>query len=335
MVKLISRGSVFIIVGMLILHGLAYVARTVAPDGTSYFLRIDQQQFEDVLDHRDEVEALVVGSSHGDDIDVSTLPQQAYQLSRAWGDFFEADYYLKYLVPRLSALHTVYLPVSYFSFYWDNAAAEKLSVRRAQMYSVVPNWWFIEGDMAQFVRGRGAQIFPVQSILREDNWQGVFYALTNGDDELEPPVGFEDICDYPPPDELAEIAESRALEAINIGQEIRANYSDIRTDAYRAAAEITRYLQARDIRVVFFTPPYYAEFTAEYLRNDPDALELLQTNMLRLQEEFGVEYYDFSADQAYIEDHQLFMDSDHLNSCGRRLFTKQLDERMKRAVAGR
>ncbi len=103
-----------------------------------------------------------------------------YQLSRAWGDLFEIKYYLKYFVPRLLNLETVYIPISYFTFSWDNASVKQLNIRRTQMYTVIPAWHMDPSDLKNFIIGRGIRVFPIQSILRKDNWQGVFNALIHG-----------------------------------------------------------------------------------------------------------------------------------------------------------
>lgn len=319
------RGVLFLLGGFLILHGLSYIAKTYASDGRAYFLAIDKDHVTDLLDHAQEAEAVVVGSSHGDDIDFSVIDLDGYQLSRAWGDFFEAKYYLEYLIPKLPNIKTVFLVVSFFSFDWDNAATEKLGIRREHLYNVIPSLWFIPGDIQNFIRGRGNQMFPFSAIVRADNWEGVVYGMISfirGDDTKE--ISLEE-CEYLDRSKLADHAVSRSKEQIEFSNEIKNKHSAIHVDTYRTVVELVQFLQKHGIRVVFVTPPYYEEYTSAYIQGDPKAITRMQENMSRIQHDYGVEYYDFSADEEFISDHTLFKDADHLNVCGARLFSQKLN----------
>ena len=42
----------------------------------------------------------------------------------------------------------------------------------------------------------------------------------------------------------------------------------------------------------------------------------------KIQEDTGVEYYDYSCDERFADNYSMFMNSDHLNKYGAREFTK-------------
>lgn len=327
---LLSKGILFLLGGLVILHLLAFVARTIAPDGTSAFLRIDSENVYQVLANAPSAEAIVLGNSHGDDIVFAATTFNGYQLSRAWGDLFEMRVYLEYLVPRLPHLKVVFIPVSYFTFYWDNGAADKLTIRRQAMYSVIPVWRPVDvNDMRNFVTGRGNKLFPITAVLREDNWKGIVYGLLQRQQFIPEPT-VEDDCQHLSITALQEQSALRAQDQITLAQEIARNHQDVQTDAYDTAVYIVQYLRQHNIRVVFFTPPYAEAYTSYYQTHDPAAIVLWQNNMKRLQEEMDVEYYNFATDAAFVTDYQLFKDADHLNRCGAATFSQVLEQAMSR-----
>jgi hypothetical protein len=326
--KLAFKGIIFISIGILLLHGLAAVSQSWAPDSTSVFLTIDQKLFDDLIKHQDTAEAIVLGNSHGDDLDTSVMRINSFQLSRAWGDFFEIKYYLEYLVPRLPKLDTVYIPVSYFSFYWDNASGGKLSIRRAQLYTIVPSWTYIKGDFGNFISGSGDRIIPVQAVVREDNWKGVISALISGKpDKLSQET--EQNCQYRTEEELTRISILRVEETLDIAQVIHTNRPSIVEDSYKVLTEIIDYLHTHEIRVIFFTPPYYETYTTAYLERAPQAVESLKIFMNQIKNEYSIDYHDYSTNGRYAQNHQLFKDSDHLNLCGKQMFSRELIELSK------
>ena len=49
----------------------------------------------------------------------------------------------------------------------------------------------------------------------------------------------------------------------------------------------------------------------------------MASSVRRLQSDYGVAYYDFSADPDFTRDHTLFADADHLNGCGAQQFSEK------------
>jgi hypothetical protein len=200
------------------------------------------------------------------------------------------------------------------------------------MYTVIPNWHYIKGDIKNFVVGRGKWVFPIEGILRQDNWQGVFYSIINGSDNSDNEITaqIDGDCTYKSSTELVKTSEERVNETIQFAEEIKSSRPKIYQDTYLRIEEIIRYLQQRNVRIILFTPPYYEAYSRYYLKNDPEAIDIFRTNTGRLQSSYGVEYYDYSLDGRFVQNNQLFFDGDHLNPCGRRIFTKLLLDDMQR-----
>lgn len=324
----ILKTSAFLAIAILLLHGLARLAEQWAPDGTLFFLQVDDSNVKTLLRHAHEAEAIALGSSHGDDVDFSEMDYRGYQLSRAWGDIFETQYYLDYFVPRLPNLKVVLIAMSYFSFDWDNAASQRLNVRREQLYRAVGAWSPIPGDTALFVRAKATELVPVKSILREDNWQQIVYALLSGERPESALETLTDDCSPLTVEDLTRHAEIRAGEQIQMASDIAQTHQHVRMDTFKTLAETVRELQEKEIRVVLFTPPYYEAYTRVYQEEDPETIAFMKDRLAFLQRTYDVEYYDFSQDARFVGDHTLFKDSDHLNSCGRELFSRMLNDQL-------
>jgi quinol monooxygenase YgiN len=125
---------------------------------------------------------------------------------------------------------------------------------------------------------------------------------------------------------LAEAAEIDVATYQGRMSTMAAGNTHLQRDTYRTAVELIRLLQERDIRVVFYTPPYYESYVE---LSDPAMIEEMKQIMSGLQQEYGVEYYDLSADEELISDSRLFLNSDHLNLCGARVFSTRLNELME------
>jgi hypothetical protein len=329
MTKLFSKGFLFSFFSFLILNILSSIAQEYAPDGTSIFFLIDKMNVESVINERQNVQAIVLGNSHGDNISFETMGFRGYSLSRAWGDIFETQYYLNYLVPRLPNLEFVFIPISYFSFNWDNGSIEKLEDRRSQIYTTLPAWNFIEGDFDQFLEGKVDNLLPLKAVVREDHWKGVFYAVVLGKkDNSSINQILQENCDYQDQKILEDVAKARVFDTLDMGKEVVSKHPDIQTDIYATLAETVEFLQSEGIRVVFFTPPYYQEYSKIYMRESPASISNMYLSISKLIREYQIEYYDFSNDKTFIEDIQLYKDSDHLNLCGKQRFSRELFLRM-------
>lgn len=324
------------VLGMfVIVHALAYVADTYAPDSSTLFLQTDRRHVENILADAREIDALAVGSSHAGSVQMPELGYRSgYRFPRADGDLFETQILLRYLAPRLPKMKVVLVPISYFSFLEENSSAAEVEIRRAHLYASLPSWQVIPGDYKAFLVGKSHTYFPVARLIREDNWEGVFRALLG---RGEPPEGFVEVapgdCSWLTPGQLAASAENRVDKYTRLAAEMSARHPGLAEDAYAALAEMTRDLLRRGIRPIYFTPPYWDGYNDLYQARDPQAIALMRSQIERLQREFGVAYYDYAQDAQFSQRPELFKDSDHLNSCGAALFSEELSRRIQEQPA--
>lgn len=328
---------VFFLGLVILIHALAALAASLAPDFNTRFLQVDQQHVANILANAERIDALALGNSHAGSLHMGSLnAQHGYRFPRADGDLFETRALVRYLAPRLPQMQTVLIPISYFSFLTENTASTEVAVRREHLYAALPTWQFPLRDVKSFLLGKSHVYLPVGRLVREDNWEGVFYALLGRPPELK---GFIEVaagdCSSLSADQLAASAENRVAKYMRLNQEMQAQRPNLAADAYAALAETVRDLQQRGVRVILFTPPYWQGYNERYQSEDPETIRLMYASLARLQSELEVEYYDFAADPAISANPALFKDSDHLNSCGAQQFSQRLDQAMRAQQAVR
>lgn len=320
----------FLAVGLGLLHALAYVSVVVAPDLTARDHHDYEQQVRRLLDRAESVTALSVGSSHSRALDFAAMGEAGFHLWRGGGDLFEAVYLARTMAPRLPALETVYVSVSYFSFAVDNATDDERAVRRRQLYFSVPAHEWIPGDVDNFLRGKARRVVPVEAIVRPDHWRGVIDRVLSRPQVASPLPRdrFGQIadaryrrCTSLPRDELREHARSRGERHVRLTDEMTSIRPDVERRAEEALNRLVADMHQRGVHVVLYTPPYsrpYNEQVADRLKRRSRAVAA------RVARSAGAQFVDFSEDDGFTDDPALFMNSDHLNRCGARLFSRAL-----------
>ena len=201
------------------------------------------------------------------------------------------------------------------------------------MYSVIPSWDFIEGDLSEFVLGKIQIIFPINRLLQEDHWKRVIQSIfdknlrtanTNRGEDGQELFEKYRTCEYKEFDELVTFTKEVGIPEHTNGQKLSLEINpNLPADSYATAVRIIQKLQARNIRVVFYTPPYFETYNELY---DKETIATMKAYMARLQQTHDVEYYDFSNDPQFVRNNRLFYDDDHLNRCGAKIFSAKLNQ---------
>ena len=288
-------------------------------------------RMQNLLRQANEIEAVAAGNSHCKAIDFDALGERGYHIWLGGNDVFETELHLKTLIPRLPKVRTVYYAVSFHTFVADNRAATILDrkSKRVEAYAYLPGWKWIPGDFQSFVKAR------LINLIRPDHGYTTLLRLLgqqprpakesnprdgsrNRDRQFN---GFRNI------NVLIERAEkARIVEHAKLMNDMLQNRPGLPEDTYACLERTIRFLQAQNIRPVFFTPPYFFRYTELADRN---MVETFRRNMKALARKYNVEYYDFSANPDFVFETKYFMDEDHLNRRhGAPAFSKQLRERM-------
>lgn len=325
--RFLTKLALFLLGLLAITQGTSLLIRTVlAPtEHTDY-----QRQIAQALALADTINVLTVGSSHNLAIDFPTLGVEGYHLWRGGADFFEVNYQLKALLPRLSAIDTVLVVMPYGAFATDNGVDEERQSQRRWMYGAIPSWPYIQGDETEYMVGNLSRFFPFTMLVRPDHMQLVITALSKpgyrvptvwrGKDNQLLSSGYL-TCEAKSYHELSDVAYSKDGR-VRLHQELRTvmleNHTNLRQDAFMTLATTIELLQARKIRVVLYTPPYFSIYTE---LSDLKEIQVTMDFIHQLQAQYDIEYYNFATDPAFIYDASLFQNEDHLNLCGAKQFS--------------
>ena len=295
-----------------------------------------QQRVANLQARGELIEAITLGNSHSDAIDYSVLGIDGQSLAFAAADLFEVEKYAMYLADTLPNLKTVFITISYYSFSRDNAAFEPFRTRRISFYSMVPVSSPIQGDLYNFWMGRSESYTHVMSVVRSDSWQGVWTGLGK-DVPSANPFPYDGVrtvsawgnCSHYTSEQLELHAQEIARRNVTSSSQMAAVHRGLEQDAFDALARTVERLQSRAIRVILFTPSYYAKYNEYFMASGSSMVEDMKLAIGRLQQTYQVEYYDFSDDPELTSQPELFYNSDHLGECGHRVFSTKMLEAMR------
>lgn len=331
-VRLLLRGMAFWGVFGLLFFGVRQV-------GMSQYATYQQKRIELMLEDSAYVDSLVLGNSHAKSVLLNTMGVGGENLASDAQDLFEVDYKTREVATRIPSLKTVYISVSYFSFLFDNGSFYQKgntsrSWLRVMMYAECPfSIRFISGDFLNYIKG---MLFP---LITADHFENGFRNIGKDGLSLKKKrarkIEAETLSDVRKTVREATSILSKAqldrmsLQRCGTIRSIVANMQKHRPSLSQETLEVTRRivraLQTRKIKVVFFTPPYYQM----YNRCIPSTWKKqMLENMTLIQVETGARYFDFSAHPEFTGTEKLFMNSDHLNHLGSRLFSVKLKARM-------
>jgi hypothetical protein len=117
-VKLLWRACLLLVICEITLLGSYKTLDHFSPSKEKY--RIEQ-----LLNKKDRINALAIGTSHNLALDFEKLGLDGYTIWQGGQDLFEMEYQLKSLVPLLKNLKIVFMNISYSKFQWDCGAVTK------------------------------------------------------------------------------------------------------------------------------------------------------------------------------------------------------------------
>lgn len=298
--KFIIRSFLFIMLSTALMIG--YYELIVGMDVFDSY-QSDRFLFEQLKDQKEEIEAITVGHSNNRAIDFSALKMKGYHAWLGGQDIFESLYILKKIAPELPNLNTVFYPVSYH-FRRDNGYNES---KRIQLYSIFPNGGWIKGDFTNWLKAKHYYIknisFSKQKKTLEEQGRG--FEIARDGSRIS-----KDLFRIIDSTEIYRIAKEQEPMHKGIVSESNHYNANLYNETNLALKEFADFLKERNIRVVFFTPPYH-HFYSELFEDS------VQYEITGYMEKFAleneVEYYNFSEADSIIFRDDFFYDDDHLN----------------------
>lgn len=334
MQKFIIKSFIFIIGFWLLSVPLAAFADRLSP--MNVYSESEADRIKNLLQKRDIITAISIGNSHSGAIDFDTFGVDGQILARAGTDLFEVNQYAKSVVPRIPQLRTVFIAISYFSFYRNNLIFKDTRNLRIELYAMLPTWKPLPGDFEYLFLGKIHKYFRTMSIVRPDNWHDVFTAASEGQIKEDPlsnnlvqsitPWG---TCTHYNQKDLTDIGNEIGFKAADNHMKMYTADPNIREESFQALADTIQLFKDKNIRIILFTPPYHISYNNRFLEIAPDMVKHMSSTMEKLSEEYDVEYYNAASLPEFSTHPELFFNSDHLNECGCRAFSEYLLSQMK------
>jgi hypothetical protein len=278
---------------------------------------------------------LLLGSSHGRDLVLSTAGLDGVDLSHDGQDLFEMAYIARSVKAKAPKLDTVFVTLSYFSFVFDNAAYLSKGVqtrvdRRVGLYRVFGRLSFIPGDSPQYLK---AMLAPV---ITRDHYRKVFGRLPDevssaiGEEDEGDEAEFDEEDDDPAPEKrrhsrrglpgyFQRYARGRCHLYADLTHVMQHNHPGLVGDTKQLMLRLTRELEAASVRVVFFTPPFLLPYNACF---DQRQQRLTRETGRWLAQATRARYFDFSTDPSFVNHERYFKNTDHLSRPGKAAFSK-------------
>lgn len=317
----------FVFTAVLLTMGLRWMSNQFAP-----VYSLEKYRVKQLLARANEIEAISLGHSLNRALDFKELQLKGYHLWDPGSDYFEVDYQLRALAPRLPNLKVVFIPLGSSCFFVDNGLIRHKHERRRRCYAVTPLLVPrpIHGDRKNLVAGM------LSDIVRPDHWKGVFETMAFATVEPESRNASK-VDEYGTVlrERIYKEANQKSLQkAIRYLQKAFENEEEkvyrenpkIPEKIYQTLASLVKYLRERKVRVIFYLPPFTDIFN-EKVRQDQNVIAYERTAesyIQRLVENFGVEYYDFSHDSSFVHNYSYFIDPHHLNVKGAEIFSRKL-----------
>lgn len=315
------RPLAFIGLFMLIGFGIYQIGFTIdQPYEATY------NQVQRAISGADTITALTLGNSHSASVDFESLGiKGGYHLHAGFMDIFEIHHLSKYIIPKLPKLKYVFIAVPYYFFDFDNAAyldAYQLSFRK-RTYFMTPQFSLIGNDWENLL---SAKLSP---IIRPDHWKGVFAELLKNQ--------LDKIAVLRPVE--ASKVDSAFLKKHAIGR-VKQNETQVDTMLYskpdlagrsaRKLKELIHFFKENHVTPIFYTPSYHSYYSNRFSKE----IKIRNVELMKqIAADENIHYFDFSKDSLLTYRTDIYKDSDHYNTLGKKVFSAQLrDSLLKRGI---
>lgn len=299
----------------------------------------DEYKFQHVPE---KIQVCNFGSSHGrDDFDYSAW-QDAYTTFNFALVMQTASYdyrIMQQYIGNLADGAVVFIPISYFTFGWDEESKEDFRSKNERYYSFLEPQYIKDYDVVTDVGIR--HFLPLL-----DDPVNVFRKIRNALNETETPEFIDDAEETDELPAVAEATETEPAEETKTPEETESGGAEdtefdfmrhaeekrllyrivdkngdllVREEELDAVCGMIRLCKAHGLRPILVTVPfrweYNDQFEEEYCRQFYEVIE-------RICQDEDVEYYDYSHDERFVDRADYFRNSDHLSPKGAKAFTE-------------
>jgi hypothetical protein len=270
--------------------------------------------------NQNKIESVTLGRSHAASLNYAYWDMKGINFALGGRDIAGIDYQVDYIVHKLPYIREILISISYSSLYFDNEALShgNLNDARKALYYSIPSGKLIDRhDINNYVFGKffpfiqadhGYSLIKQRSLnvmsIINDNWSDTYM------DSVQ-------ITQSAKKQAYMHSKDRKIAEAYNpLVVEKNTNY----------LINIVNKAQEHGIHLIFFTSPYYRDYTTH--TPEKDILEM-KNIMYSLADKYNVVYMDFSQDTLISNNNEYYFNADHLNGDGKRLFTQRLLMKLK------
>lgn len=282
-------------------------------------IKIERDRFAEFEKVKDSIQSLTLGRSHGGSVNYNYWDCKGENFSIGGRDIASIKYLLEYYVPQMPKIKEVLICMSYSSLYYDNEALSNgnLNDARKSLYASVPAFKLISADdYNNLIFGK------LMAFTRSDHGFTEIKQFSNFLHHSGTKKGKKDGEEEK--NDSATIIRSAPIQAFDHSKDrnIALMYNPkVISKSLEDLQSIIVFLKAHNIRCVFFTPPFYKDYTAD---TPPSDIKEMRSSVNDFVKKYGVEYYDYSQYPEISNNVNFYMNADHMNATGKEKFTKIL-----------
>jgi len=297
-----------------LLYGLIIGFATISINSI-YVVRCPNSETEKYKKVPEKIQICNFGSSHGlygfdyNDIEDKRCFNFAMSSQVLSYDLRIMEYYAEHLEEGA----TVFIPISYFSFFGiPEEQGEQFSSKNRRYYQFLPKEKIKQFNIKEYFLERFFPSLTVNERLFKD-----LFSQKEIVDRRDVRVDSDSVSEDVKRSYQRHIVEDKLDDK---GQRIY-NYEEI-----MALYKMIELCKEYNVEPILVTTPYLSEYQNEVESNDPLFFEDFNGIIEKVIKDTGVRYCDYSRDERFVRNYPLFSDGDHLNREGACLFTKLLIE---------
>ena len=216
---------------------------------------------------------------------------------------------LQYYEDKIQNGAIVFIPVSYFSLFGKPEHETKdFASKNKRYYKFLPSELITQYDWKTDLYVNWLPPLSPASLVKLTK---IILGIDSDDNSWEKKADPADVTEDASHAYERHIEKDRKIS----GKRIRC---DEAFDALYGIIELCRKIGTRPILV---TVPYLKEYTDTVRKRDPEFYGAFYAVVDEVRRKAVVEYYDYAFDERFTQSYELFMNSDHLNREGARIFT--------------
>ncbi len=251
--------------------------------------------------HAEDVETLILGSSHSwFGINPRYIEGLTYNLGLPSQSLKYDNFLLKKWGERYYNLKMIIIPVSYFTFFFDEPFGLPQAPCYYKIYMGCPYH-------------KGLSVYSFEMLFFKA-LHGKIVTLNNSDRKvLSDGYGWHDAPPDPKADTWDDIVSVRNMMRVQTGS------LDVVNSNCNYLKDMVSFCRKKHIRMVLVSLPMWKTYNQAL---DAKYLAVMKQQIENFQQEYGIEYYDYREDNRFCESD--FNDLNHLNAQGAEKFTKIL-----------